>query len=72
MNSGDLKTYKYVKISKSNFFTITMLSLRSICSESNKEKEKKEKKKKENNTTAFPWRNLQKNNAESFYKYILQ
>ena len=36
MNSGDLKTYKYVKISKSNFFTITMLSLHSICSESKK------------------------------------
>ena len=26
MNSGDLKTYKYVKISKSNFFGITILS----------------------------------------------
>ena len=36
INSGDLKTYKRVKISKSNFFTITILSLHSICSESNK------------------------------------
>ena len=36
MNSGDLKTYKCVKISKSNFFTITILSLHSICSESKK------------------------------------
>ena len=26
--------YKYVKISKTNFFTITILSLHSICSES--------------------------------------
>ena len=34
MISGDLKTYKCVKISKSNFFTITILSLYSICSES--------------------------------------
>ena len=34
MNSGDLKTYKCVKISKSNFFTIAMLSLHSMCSES--------------------------------------
>ena len=33
MNSGDLKTYKYVKISKPNSFTITMLSLHSICLE---------------------------------------
>ena len=38
MNSGNLKTYKYVKISKSNFFVITILSLQSICSESNKNK----------------------------------
>ena len=36
MNSGELKTYKYVKISKSNFFMITILSLHSICSESKK------------------------------------
>ena len=36
MNSGDQKTYKYVKISRSNFFMITILSLRSICSESKK------------------------------------
>ena len=36
MNSGDLKTYKYVKITKSNFFTITILSLHSIYSESKK------------------------------------
>ena len=35
MNSGDLKTYKYEKISKSNFFTTSILSLHSICSESN-------------------------------------
>ena len=35
MNSGDLKTYKYFKISKLNFFSITILSLHSICSESN-------------------------------------
>ena len=34
MNSGDLKMYKYVKISKLNFFTITILSLHCICSES--------------------------------------
>ena len=34
MNSGDHKTYKYVKISKSNFFAITILSLHSICLES--------------------------------------
>ena len=26
MSSGDLKTYKYVKISKSNFFKTTILS----------------------------------------------
>ena len=38
MNSGDLKRYKYVKISKSNFFTITILSLHSIHSESKKGK----------------------------------
>ena len=37
MNSGDLNTYKHVKISKSNIFTITMLSLHSICSESKKQ-----------------------------------
>ena len=37
MNSGDLKTYKSIKISKSNFFTITILSLHSICSESKKQ-----------------------------------
>ena len=36
MNSGDLKTYKYVKISKLNFFTITMLSLHIMRSESKK------------------------------------
>ena len=36
MNSGDLKTYKSVKISKLIFFTITILSLHSICSESKK------------------------------------
>ena len=36
MNSRDLKMYKYVKISKSNFFMITILSLNSICSESKK------------------------------------
>ena len=41
MNSGDLKTYKCVKISKSNFFTITILFLHSICSESKKEERKK-------------------------------
>ena len=34
MNSGDIKMYKYVKISKSNFFTITILSIHSTCSES--------------------------------------
>ena len=28
--------YKYVKISKFNFFTIIVLSLQSVCSESNK------------------------------------
>ena len=33
MNSGDLKTYKYVKISKSNFFTITILFPHNVCSE---------------------------------------
>ena len=38
MNSGDLKMHKYVKISKSNFFTITIFSLHSIFLESNKEK----------------------------------
>ena len=38
MNSRDLKTSKYVKISKSNFFAITILSLHSICSESKKGK----------------------------------
>ena len=36
MNSEDLITYKYIKISKSNFFTIAILSLHSICSESKK------------------------------------
>ena len=36
MHAGDLKTYQYVKISKSNIFTITILSLHRICSESNK------------------------------------
>ena len=36
MNSGDLKTYKCVKIWKSNVLTITILSLHSICSESKK------------------------------------
>ena len=35
MNSGDFKMHKYIKISKSIFFTITILSLHSICSESN-------------------------------------
>ena len=30
MNSRDLKTYKHDKISKSNFFTITIFSLHSI------------------------------------------
>ena len=34
MNSGNLKTYKYVKITKSVFSTITILSLHSIYSES--------------------------------------
>ena len=34
MNSIDLKTYKFVKISKSNFFTITVLSIHNLCSES--------------------------------------
>ena len=37
MISGDLKTYKNIQISKSNFFTITILSLNSICSESKNE-----------------------------------
>ena len=37
MNSGNLKTYKYVKVSKSNFFTITIFSY-SICSKSKNEK----------------------------------
>ena len=32
MSSRDLKTYKYVKISKSNFFMVTIHSL-PICSE---------------------------------------
>ena len=36
MNSEDLKAYKYDKISKLNFFTITMLSLHIIRSESKK------------------------------------
>ena len=36
MNSGGLKTYKCVKISKSKFFTITIISLHSICKESKK------------------------------------
>ena len=36
MNSGDLKTYKYVKVSKSDFFTTTILFLHNICSERNK------------------------------------
>ena len=44
MDSGDRKTYKYVKLSKSNFFTITVLSSHSICSECKKgERERKEK-----------------------------
>ena len=43
MNSGDLKTYKCVQISKSNFFTITILSLHSICSESKKVDETRKK-----------------------------
>ena len=34
MNSGNLKTCKYVKIFKSNFFTNTILFLRSILLES--------------------------------------
>ena len=34
MNSGDLKRYKHIKISKSNFFTITIRSLNCICSKS--------------------------------------
>ena len=42
MNSGDLKTYEYVKISKSNFFTITILPLHTICSESKKEAKENE------------------------------
>ena len=36
MNSGDLKMYKCVKTAKSNFFKNAILSLHSICSESNK------------------------------------
>ena len=36
MNLGDLITYKYVIISKSKFFMITIFSLLSICSESQK------------------------------------
>ena len=35
MNSEDLKTYKYIRISKSNFFVDTTISLPSICSERN-------------------------------------
>ena len=31
MNSKDLKTHKYAKISKSNVFTFTILFLYSIC-----------------------------------------
>ena len=43
MHSGDLKTYKCVKISKSDFFTIRILSSDSTCSESKKgEMQKKE------------------------------
>ena len=38
MDSGDPKTYKCVKISKSNFFTSTILSLHSLCSEYKKQK----------------------------------
>ena len=64
MNSGDLKMYKYVKISKSNFFTITLLSLHSICSESKKyqslifttdnhHKEPKEEKKSDNKSRTW-------------------
>ena len=34
VNSGGMKTFKYVKISMLNFFTITILSLHSIFSES--------------------------------------
>ena len=34
MSSGDLETYICVKISKSIFFAIAILSLHSICSES--------------------------------------
>ena len=40
MNSGDLKMYKYVKISKLNFFMFTILSLHSICLESENKNDK--------------------------------
>ena len=36
MNFRDFKTYKYITISKSNFFMIIILSFHSICSESKK------------------------------------
>ena len=38
MNSENLKRYKYVKISRSNFFTTTIHSLHSVWSESKKKK----------------------------------
>ena len=38
MNSGDLEPYKNIKISKSDFFLITILSLHTICPENEKEK----------------------------------
>ena len=40
MNSGDRKTYKCVKISKSHFFMITIFPLHDLCSESKKENDK--------------------------------
>ena len=45
MNSGDLKTYKYVKILELNFFTITILSLHLMRSESQKIKKNQERNK---------------------------
>ena len=41
MNSGDLKTHKCIKISKSMFFIITILSLRGICLKSESKTNKK-------------------------------
>ena len=35
MNSEEFKTYKYIKVSKSNFFLITIFNVHSIYSECN-------------------------------------